>query len=213
MPNASSAGPRRRRLKVGALMLILVLIGMLLTPLPALISRPLVVPAGLRPADAIVILGSGVYADSSLSDDSLRRLVYGLRLYRRGLAPRIIISGGGTIPDRPTPADMMARLALDLGIEPDAIVVENRSTSTYENALYIRRIFDARGWRTGLLVTSAMHSLRATRVFHKQQITVYPAPVSFFEQYRFSPGGRWGLLTAAGYEYSGLVYYWMRGRI
>lgn len=184
-----------------------------MTPLPVLISRPLVVPARLQPADVIIVLGSGVYPDSSLSLDSLRRAIYGVQLFRKGLAPRMVFTGGPEHPPLLSPAQGMARLARELGVGSDSVMVENTSTSTHENARNTRRLLVQHGWRTALLVTSAPHSYRAVRVFRQQGIDVYPAPVAFYEQYRFSIDGYWGLFKFALHEYIGLVYYWWRGWI
>lgn len=192
------------------------IIGFLLvtqTPLPVLMCRPLIMPAHLRPADVIVVLGSGVYPDSTLSAESLQRAVYGLRLFRRGLAPRIVFTGGPERPNRLSSAQLMARLAIDLGTDARSVLVENTSTSTYENARNTHAILIHHGWRTAVLVTSAPHIFRAVQVFRKQGIEVYPAPVAFYERYRFSIDGQWSLFTSVCHEYVGLVYYRWHGWI
>lgn len=200
-----------RWLKPLAVTLIVSFLLITLTPLPVLMTRPLLVPARLQPADVIVVLGSGVYPDGTLGTESLHRTVYGVRLFRQGLAPWIVFAGGRPYPELPSLAEGMAQLAMELGVDARAVVVENTSESTYENARNTRRILVQHGWRTVLLVTSAPHGYRAVRVFRQQGIEVYPAPVAFYESYRFSLDGNWGLFKFACHEYGGLLYYRWRG--
>src|SRR4051812_43569822 len=61
------------------------------TPAMAHVAWSLSPVTSPAPADAIVVLGAGAAPDGTLSDQSLRRLVGGLVLFRRGLAPRVIL--------------------------------------------------------------------------------------------------------------------------
>src|SRR6266849_1994986 len=64
------------------------------TPLANLLGYWTSVPAQLQPADAIVVLGSGGPVPPGILDgSSLRKALYGIRLYREGLAPLLILSG------------------------------------------------------------------------------------------------------------------------
>jgi uncharacterized SAM-binding protein YcdF (DUF218 family) len=185
----------------------------LLTPVTVLLCRPLVMEPALRKTDVVIVLGSGVYPDGSLSDDSLQRIVHGIQLYRQGWGDTLLISGGIPSSHAISPAAAMGRLAIDLGVDTAAVVVEQASASTFENAREVGRLFKIHGWENGLLVTSAPHSLRAMRTFQRQGLEVYPAPVPFYEQYRYSIEGHWHLFSILVYEYLGLVYYWWLNRI
>jgi uncharacterized SAM-binding protein YcdF (DUF218 family) len=77
---------------LGALTLVLFAL-LAFTPAIGAISRRLDSVPEPGPADAIVVLGAGSTRDGVLSDPSLRRFVGGLLLYRRGLAPRLILMG------------------------------------------------------------------------------------------------------------------------
>src|ERR1700722_7682641 len=65
----------------------------LMTSLPNIAGHRLEVRDNLSPADAIVVLGAGMMADGSLNDQSMRRLLHGLLLYKDGYAPLIVFTG------------------------------------------------------------------------------------------------------------------------
>ena len=64
------------------------------------------------------------------------------RLYRRGLAPRIIVSGGSFLAKHGGPptseADAMRIFLLDLGVPSEAIVDEPEALNTMENIRNVR---------------------------------------------------------------------------
>lgn len=122
---------------------------------------------GQRPApgetfDAIVVLGCRVREDGRASPSLARRTQLAAELYAQGRAPRVVLTGGvGTYP--PSEAAAAAVVAQEAGVPLDALVLEDRSTSTEENAREAATQIgaDARV----LLVTDAYHVFRAERVF------------------------------------------------
>ncbi len=129
--------------------------------------------AGSAPCcyDAILVLGGGVSpaAPPEVPDPNLTeaadRVWYAARLYHRGAAPRIIVSGGSLL-DRPsdpatTEAEGMRRFLVDLGVPNAAIVSEGESRNTRENVRNTRRIV---GDGRVALVTSAQHMPRALQM-------------------------------------------------
>jgi uncharacterized SAM-binding protein YcdF (DUF218 family) len=189
----------------------------------------------LPTADAIILLGGGTRPQLpprpiSELNEAGERMVYAAKLYHMGKAPVIIISGGfiefygSSVPE----VEAMRELLEALGVPPDAIVEEGRSRNTYENALYVREIVEARGDEEFLLVTSAMHMPRSAAIFAKQGLRVTPAPVDFLatqgEAGRTNAPGvegwllkilpsaeRLELSTRALREYIGWVVYRLRG--
>ena len=130
-----------------------------------------------QPADAIVVLGAGASRDGLLSDQSLRRLIGGLTLYRRGLAPRVIVLGPAYQGRGPVEAEIRATLARDIGVPAAALVVEGRGLTTrHEAALAAARLRETGGRRI-LLVTGAQHMPRARLLFERAGLEVIPAPV------------------------------------
>jgi uncharacterized SAM-binding protein YcdF (DUF218 family) len=92
-----------------------------------------------------------------------QRSLEAARVYRRGLVDRVVVTGGPVpLAGRDvTYAGVMANLLA--GIVPDSLVIqESRSTSTYEDALYVREDLELLGVRSALIITDPYH-LRRTR--------------------------------------------------
>jgi uncharacterized SAM-binding protein YcdF (DUF218 family) len=89
------------------------------------------------------------------------------RLFHRGLAPRVIVSGGayalqtGEPPAVQREAVAMREFLLALGVPADRIIMEDRSLNTIEN---MRETRDMVGDRRVALVTSGYHMPRALRL-------------------------------------------------
>ena len=64
------------------------------------------------------------------------------------------------------------RLLSALGIEPDRLILEDRSRNTYENAVFTRDMVDPEAGENWLLITSAFHMPRAKALFHKAGFAV-----------------------------------------
>jgi len=142
---------------------------------------------------AIVVLGGGISPayppEQPLPDlsDSADRIWHAARLYHRGLAPRILVSGGsfrarhGGPPA--TEAEAMRAFLLDLGVPAEAIVEEPGSLNTLEN---IRNVRAAVGDGLVALVTSAYHMPRALRIAAQAKLNAGAFPTD----YRATPSAR-----------------------
>jgi uncharacterized SAM-binding protein YcdF (DUF218 family) len=93
----------------------------------------------------------------------MRRLECGIRLYREGAAPLLLLSGGGSgpVPE----AEIMQQIALSRGVPERALLVETRSDNTVENAREAARLLQPRGVREVLLVSDRSHLPRAALLF------------------------------------------------
>jgi uncharacterized SAM-binding protein YcdF (DUF218 family) len=144
-------------------------------------AYPAVPVATLPAADAIVVLGGTVdpprgrrlEVDLKLGAD---RVWHAARIYRAGKAPLILLSGGsepglGMMSE----AAAMQVFLRDLGVPDAAMLLEERSRNTHENAVDSAEILKARGISRILLVTSALHMRRAVLEFEGQGLTVVPA--------------------------------------
>ncbi|MCD8517985.1 MAG: YdcF family protein [Burkholderiaceae bacterium] len=125
-----------------------------------------------QPYDGILLLGGLTRSTRSpLSPDwqpditeAADRAHHAARLWHDGMAPRIIVAGGvwPANPPKPTEAFWIQQLLLQLGVPQDAIVLEDRSTTTRENVRNVAQIMQTNGWAGRLaLVTSASHMPRA----------------------------------------------------
>jgi uncharacterized SAM-binding protein YcdF (DUF218 family) len=140
-----------------------------------------------RPVDGIVLLGGSVEAADSASrgtiivNESAERVLDTIQLAHRYPNARILISGGGgtVFGDGEAEAPIIANYLKSVGIDPGRLLIEDRSRTTAENAIFSRGIAKPRDGERWLLVTSAWHMPRAVGVFEKVGFPVIPYPVDF----------------------------------
>jgi uncharacterized SAM-binding protein YcdF (DUF218 family) len=108
-------------------------------------------------ADAIVVLGCR--SPSRLR----RRLELATELFREGVAPVLLLSGGGSGAE--PEAEIMRRTALTYGVAAAALLVETASRDTLGNARYSAALLLARDWRRIVLVSDRIHLPRAALLF------------------------------------------------
>jgi uncharacterized SAM-binding protein YcdF (DUF218 family) len=132
----------------------------------------------LRQADVIIVLGSGVNRDGSAGPTVTRRAGEAATLWKAGLAPMVLCSGGYTSGYPKSEAAACRDVLLQEGVAGAAIHLEDRSHDTGENALFSHPIVQARGWRHALLVTDSFHMLRASVIFSRRGIPHQRAPVA-----------------------------------
>lgn len=120
-------------------------------------GRYLVVDEKPRKSDAIVVLAG----------ETVPRVAKGAALYRENYGDVVIMTGGGRLSTKYTEARIMLEEAADLGVPPSAVILEDKSLSTYENAVFVKRIIMERNLKSFLLVTSSYHTRRSQYIFKK----------------------------------------------
>lgn len=159
-----------------------------------------------QPADVIVVLGARVQADGQPSPSLARRAAHAVALYQRGLAPAILCSGGISNAAPVSEAAAACGRAVTLGVPPQATFLEQRATSTQENALYSAVEMQRHGWHTAILVTDGYQLYRAALAFEHEGVTVYPSPTQVSAG-PMSPLERW---PREAREVLALVWYEIR---
>ncbi len=173
-------------------------------------------------ADVILMLSAGLYDRSpdlsgagAPGPETMERLVTAARLHLKYHIP-IVVSGGKLPADASQSIAAVAkRFLIDLGIPSHAVIAEERSRDTYENALYCKSICQTHGYSRPLMVTSGYHIKRARWSFAKVGLTVTPFPCALTtwpgKTYRMSsylPSCNALKTTAqALHEWIGLFYY------
>jgi uncharacterized SAM-binding protein YcdF (DUF218 family) len=114
--------------------------------------------------DVIVVLGATADSDGNSTPTQLARVTEAVHEYERGVAPRLILTGGAVL-NRFVEARVMARAAQAQGIPESAIFVEPEARDTIQNACYAVRIMKAHGWRSAEVVSSPSHLPRAGLIF------------------------------------------------
>jgi uncharacterized SAM-binding protein YcdF (DUF218 family) len=119
--------------------------------------------------DVILVLGNPADEDGNPTPEQLARVTEGVREYDRGVAPRILFTGGAA-GNQFVEADVMARVAAAQGIPPSAIFVETKAQDTIQNACFAARLMRNHGWRSAEVVSSEYHLSRASMIFGHTQL-------------------------------------------
>lgn len=130
-----------------------------------------------RPADAIVVLGAAQYAGHP-SPVLQARLDHAIDLWRRGLAPVIIFTGGFGDRDTTSEAAVGERYAIKAGVPERAMLMENAGRNTSESLQQVAVLMssaDMRGWRV-ILVSDPFHMLRLSILARRFGLTPYTSP-------------------------------------
>lgn len=125
-----------------------------------------------RSADAIIAVSGG---------DTIARTDEAVRLYKEGWAPLLIFSGAAADLSGPSNALAMKRYAVESGVPEGAIIIEEFSQTTAENAVNTSIFIKKRNLTRVLLVTSAYHQRRAKLEFGVrlgQDVTIVNHPVA-----------------------------------
>jgi uncharacterized SAM-binding protein YcdF (DUF218 family) len=138
--------------------------------------------------DAVVVLGSGtknINALKSTFNESMEslRLLHAAVVFHETGAKYLVCSGKGD--GKVSEAKTMAKLAEELGVPKEKIMIEPDSINTGENAAKVSRLLDNKDLRIGL-VTSAFHMKRSEREFKKYFHNVLPLPAHYLYS---SPSG------------------------
>lgn len=181
-------------------------------------------PADSPTADAIVVLG-GNTANGRANwflpydkDTAVVRIDTAAQLYLAGRAPKVLLSGGALEGDV-SEARGMAHAIRQQGVPESALILENASRTTYENAALTEDALKSRGIDKVLLVTSALHMPRAMAAFSKQGVEAIAAPAppqivapADGSLSRWMPDQRtFDASRSIIKEYAGLFVYWLRG--
>lgn len=112
-----------------------------------------------QPADAIVILGTAQF--NGVPGPVLQaRLDHALDLYRQGLAPVLVVTGGKMEGDAFTEAEAAAGYLTAQGVPPEAILYENAGTDTWQSLQGVAQVAADNGLGRLLLVSDGFHLFR-----------------------------------------------------
>ena len=118
------------------------------------------------PVDAIMVLSAAVTTDGELNVEGADRLLGGLDLYRRGVAPRLLVSRVINPANDRTSDSGQARLFAVTGLDPEVHVLDPVGTTRLE-AVRAWELAAPKGWRRLVVITSPIHTRRACATFEK----------------------------------------------
>ena len=155
-----------------------------------------------EPADAAIVLGAAVWG-TDLSPVFKERINHALELRRNGKVRKIIFTGGQGNRNELTESSAARKYAIQEGISPADILVEESSHTTYENLVFAREVAVARGLKRVLIVSDPLHMKRAVTMAIDLGLDAYPSPTPTT---RYQGGAKQlGLLAHETYYFLGYL--------
>src|ERR1700737_4359931 len=128
-----------------------------------------------QPADAIIVLGAGEYRGKP-SPVLEARLNHALYLYLKGLAPRVITTGGAGGDPMFTEGTVGRTYLTKRGVPPEAIVVEGAGESTAQSVMAVGEIMSRMGLKSAIVVSDGYHIFRVKKMLEARGMKVYGSP-------------------------------------
>ena len=114
---------------------------------------------GARPAEAVIVLGAAQF-DGRPSAVLRARLDHAADLYRRKIAPRVVVTGGKAEGDRFTEAAASANYLHTKGVPDEAILREATGRTSWQSLAASARFLQERGISDVVLVSDPFHAAR-----------------------------------------------------
>lgn len=161
---------------IGVGLLLLILAGSLvyLTHIAGEIQKQSTVDE-MHPADAIIVLGAAEYRGRP-SPVLEARLNHALWLYLKGMAPRIITTGGAGGDPVFTEGSVGRAYLARRGVPAEAIVVENEGESTAQSVTAVAEIMERMDLHSAIVVSDGYHIYRVKEMLRSRGMQVYGSP-------------------------------------
>ena len=155
-------------------------------------------------SDCAIVLGAAAYGNrpSPVFEERIR---HGIDLYKRGLAPKLIFTGGyGGVGARFSESQVARRYALRQGVPDKAILIESLSRNTHDNLRQASLLMQQHQLHDVIVVSDPLHMARALRISKELGIRAVgsPTPTSRFRTF----ATRWRFLLQE-------VYFFHRDRL
>ena len=128
-----------------------------------------------RPADAIVVLGAAQY-NGRPSPVFRARLDHALQLYREGLAPRLVVTGGVGRGDTMSEAMVARHYLLNRKVPPDAVISQPQGRSTRASMTAVADWLQAAHLKRVILVSDPFHMFRLRLEARRTGLEAYTSP-------------------------------------
>jgi uncharacterized SAM-binding protein YcdF (DUF218 family) len=129
----------------------------------------------LQAADAIVVFGAAEY-DGRPSPVFRARLDHAYDIFRKGLAPMVITTGGAAADPNYSEGGVGHDYLMRRGIPEMALIAETQASDTSESAQRVGVIMRANRLKTCLAVSDAYHVFRIRKMLEHEGLQVYVAP-------------------------------------
>jgi len=129
----------------------------------------------LHAADAIVVFGAAQY-DGRPSPVFKARLDHADELFRRGLAPIVITTGGPAADPKFSEGGVGHDYLMRRGVPELALIAETTASDTSQSAHRVGVIMRANHMRSCIAVSDAYHVFRIRKMLEHEGLQVYLAP-------------------------------------
>ena len=138
-----------------------------------------------RSADAALVLGAGIF-NGEPSPVFKERINHGIWLYNECFVDTIILSGGTREGDFFSDAYRAKQYAIEQGVPPAVILIEEESSITEENLYYAAELLRENNLSTVLVVSDPLHMKRAMLMADDQGLHAFssPTPTTRYETLR-----------------------------
>jgi uncharacterized SAM-binding protein YcdF (DUF218 family) len=126
-------------------------------------------------ADAIIVFGAAEYAGRP-SPVYKARLDHGLTLFRQGMAPMVITTGGFGQDPEFSEGGVGHDYLLRRGIPEQNLIAETQSSDTAQSAERVATIMRTNGMHSCIAVSDAYHVFRIRALLQRQGVAVQVAP-------------------------------------
>ena len=113
--------------------------------------------------DTLIVLGTPCLANGRSSPEQRERVLEGVREFRAGVAPHMIVTGGAA-HNSFVEADCMKRLAVEQGVPAHDVIEEKQAQDTIQNIWFSKAIMDAHGWGSAEVISSPSHLPRTALI-------------------------------------------------
>jgi len=128
-------------------------------------------------AQAIVVFGAAQY-NGTPSPVLRARLDHAAKLYERGYADRVVVTGGRLPEDRFSEAGASARYLRSKGVPDSSILREVQGRTSWESLASTARILRRRGLTDVVLVSDGFHSARIGAMASELGLNAHTSPTT-----------------------------------
>jgi uncharacterized SAM-binding protein YcdF (DUF218 family) len=126
-------------------------------------------------ADAIIVLGAAQYRGKP-SPVLRARLDHAVALWHRGLAPRMVLTGGTAEGDSASEAAVGRAYVISLGVPDSALLLENEGRTSSQSLRAAADLLRARNLATAVVVSDPFHMLRLEILGRRYGINPFTSP-------------------------------------
>ena len=136
--------------------------------------------------DCGLVCGYPANGDGSPSLIMKSRVEMGIELYQKGKIKKLLFSGGA-VQNKYVEAKVMAKYAINHGVDAKDIIIEGKSRSTYHNLKNCQEVLMKHEIKTCLIITNTWHLRKAdhyARKFNYHYAMVAALPPRSFSRFK-----------------------------